>query len=84
MELQIINISLLGSLTFVIKSVRQKGSNSNSFAALLTFFLLMIPVAVIAAEFNTCIMQKKFLLKLRCKRMYQRDLLYSLNGQNKI
>ena len=55
MELQIINISLLASLTFVVNLVRQKGYKSNSFAALLTLFLLMIPVAFIAAEFNTSI-----------------------------
>ena len=55
MELQIINISLLPSLTFVVKLVRQKGYKSNSFAALLTLFLLMILDAFIAAEFNTSI-----------------------------
>ena len=55
MELQIINISLLASLTFVVNLVRQKGYKSNSFAALLTLFLLMIPVAFIAAKFNTSI-----------------------------
>ena len=53
MELQIINTSLLASLTFVVKLIRQKEYKSNSFAALLTLFLLMIPVAFIAAKFNT-------------------------------
>ena len=52
MELQVINTSLLASPTFVVKLVRQKEYKSNSFAALLTLFLLMIPVAV---EFNTSI-----------------------------
>ena len=55
MELQVVNISLLASLAFVVNLVRRKGYKSKSFTALLVLFLLMIPIAFIAAGLNASI-----------------------------